>query len=782
MRSFSEFKATHQGADVIVCGCGPSLETFEAPAGAITIGVNDVGRRLQPDYLVVLNPPEQFSAGRYRYIRETRARAVFSQLELPLEHRAVTPIRLGRLGGTDLSDPTVLHYTRNSPYVAVCLAAHMGARRVGLVGVDFTGPHPLTRRLSEIDREYGALAEALTRRGVSLVNLSSQSRLTSLKRGRLEDFQRPERGGALKVTHIAITNCAGALWNLHALLRTHSSAQSRVITASPVTSGRRYPQDILLSDRAAARAAIAWADILHFHNYVDPRSPALRPFVDVTRDKPAVLQFHSEPSVVRPHFPGRDPRDAPGLPTLVVAQKQARFYPRAHPVPNAVDIYRPELMPATQGADEGPLRVLYTPTDTRDYPDPSATCQGKGYAQTRRALEQLTRDGLIRSTVETNLPWSDVMQLRRQCDAVIDECFTGGYHLTSLEALSQGLATLAWLDPETRALLCELTGSTDEGLPWQSARLEALEQTLAALAREPERLAEARSAGRRWMETFWSPEFVVQHYLARYGAVLEGSTRPPQQLAGVHYTLAGQPAPRRSEDFPQTVRLSPSLLKHRGSLRGRSCHILGSGPSVASLELSLLRDRTVFALNATVLLFDALGRPADYYCVSDRRFLSTPEGLQYARDARDATRVFAGYCDGFLPDADIQYLRIIGGDGISTDAVNGVYHGCTVALFAAQLALWLGCDDLWFHGCEFSYQRGRFQRDDSVRPHDTNTYPRIEANFRRLAEVVAAAGGRLRVVGPSKLVGDFQRAAVPGIERLSIEQATCLLRAGATDV
>ena len=63
----------------------------------------------------------------------------------------------------------MLHYTQNSPYVAVCLAAYMGARRIGLIGVDFTehhffattGKHPLACRLAQIDREYRALADAL---------------------------------------------------------------------------------------------------------------------------------------------------------------------------------------------------------------------------------------------------------------------------------------------------------------------------------------------------------------------------------------------------------------------------------------------------------------------------------------------------------------------------------------------------------------------------------------------------------------------------------------------
>ncbi|HEX7435347.1 MAG TPA: hypothetical protein VF308_01460 [Caldimonas sp.] len=72
-------------------------------------------------------------------------------------------------------------------------------RRIGLIGVDFTehhffaktGRHPLAGRLAQIDREYGALADALGRRGIEFVNLSATSRLQSPPRARLADFDEP---------------------------------------------------------------------------------------------------------------------------------------------------------------------------------------------------------------------------------------------------------------------------------------------------------------------------------------------------------------------------------------------------------------------------------------------------------------------------------------------------------------------------------------------------------------------------------------------------------------
>jgi hypothetical protein len=191
---FAAWHDCHRGATILVCGCGSSLALLEGPERFITIGVNDVGRRFTPDYLVVVNAPRQFDNGRYHYVLNSQAKAVFSHLDV--QHPRAVRFRLGRRGGTIRADPGSLHHTANSPYVAVNLARHMGAARIGLIGVDFTdhhffgptGTHPLTARLDQIDSEYAALFDACRADGVELVNLSPHSRLTAMPRARLQDW------------------------------------------------------------------------------------------------------------------------------------------------------------------------------------------------------------------------------------------------------------------------------------------------------------------------------------------------------------------------------------------------------------------------------------------------------------------------------------------------------------------------------------------------------------------------------------------------------------------
>ena len=194
MKTLASFKDIHKGETIIVCGCGTSLNLLTQPQRFITIGVNDVGRKFHPNYLVVVNPPNQFVRDRFQYVRDSCSPYLFTQLDLGKVNPEVVPFRLGTRGGTHFNNPDVLHYTQNSPYVALCLAVHMGATRIGLIGVDFTdhhffdrtGRHVLTPQLARIDKEYKNLAQALSQIGIEVVNLSPESRLTAFRKGELD--------------------------------------------------------------------------------------------------------------------------------------------------------------------------------------------------------------------------------------------------------------------------------------------------------------------------------------------------------------------------------------------------------------------------------------------------------------------------------------------------------------------------------------------------------------------------------------------------------------------
>jgi hypothetical protein len=200
------FRDYHKDDTIIVCGCGHSLRSLAEYNQFITIGVNDVGRLFDPTYLVVLNDRTQFYGDRFFYVARSRAQALFSQVDLALPHLNIVQFNLGQFGGVTWDVANTLPYTCNSPYVALCIAGLMGAKRIGLIGVDFTehhffartGSHILADYFPTIDQEYRNLADALDACGVRVVNLSSESRLTAFPKGDIAELGLPDPSRAFQ--------------------------------------------------------------------------------------------------------------------------------------------------------------------------------------------------------------------------------------------------------------------------------------------------------------------------------------------------------------------------------------------------------------------------------------------------------------------------------------------------------------------------------------------------------------------------------------------------------
>lgn len=179
MEKYINFKEIHQGERVIVLGCGPSAKEIQGKqVDLVSIGVNDIAKYFRPDYLVVVNEQRSFN-GRWPNVKDNGAKAVFTHLpykRLPLEN--TVKINLGRKNGT-ISVETGVDYSVDSPYMAILIASFMGAREIGLIGVDFTDPnHNLHKRYGDIVKQYNVLYRDLNKRGIKLVNLSTDSILT----------------------------------------------------------------------------------------------------------------------------------------------------------------------------------------------------------------------------------------------------------------------------------------------------------------------------------------------------------------------------------------------------------------------------------------------------------------------------------------------------------------------------------------------------------------------------------------------------------------------------
>ena len=512
MKTLASFSNVHLGETILVCGCGQSLNELKQPERFITIGVNDIGRRFHPDYLVVVNPRDQFSGDRFHYVETSAARFLFTQLDLGLSRDNVVKFNLGKEGGTDWSNPDVLHYTQNSPYVAVCLALHMGAKRIGLIGVDFTdhhffaptGTHSLAPQFRLIDQQYARLYEAIKGRGLEVFNLSSTSRLTAFPKISLEEFaalahaESEESDPALQIVSYATTPVAGVPAILARCINARTEHQARCVWAThSYGNGVDFAGDIEWSTaRHEAETALQTADVVVVHNgKVEPQHRAL------LAGKAIVTMAHNygwnvDESFVRQGFPG-----------VVVGQYQATLPEFAgwDVVPNPVPIWEDAFMPGTKGEA---ITICFTPSGRHErYPlDHKLYWHSKGYETTMRTLERLAAKYSIRLEVirGNQVSHDESLAMKRRSHIVIDECVTGSYHRNSLEGLAAGCVVVNGMGllPAVEDVFRRCAGGAVN--PFVHAGLDELETVLTTLVEcGAETLVADGARNRCWMEAHW---------------------------------------------------------------------------------------------------------------------------------------------------------------------------------------------------------------------------------------------------------------------------------------
>jgi glycosyltransferase involved in cell wall biosynthesis/SAM-dependent methyltransferase len=556
MKSFADFHNAHRGESIIVCGCGASLNELTHPERVITIGVNDVGRRFDPTYLVVLNPREQFSGDRFCYVENSQASYLFTHLDLGVPHPNVVKIRLGRYGGTDLTDPNVLHFTHNSPYVALCLAAHMGAARIGLIGVDFTdhhffaptGRHPLTRQLASIDVQYHQLASALRARGVEVYNLSSTSRLVSLPKMAVDAFTvqahastaAPDPDTSLRIVSYATSPVAGVPAILARCISARTPHTARCVWARrDYGNGVAFAGDLQWAEMASeAMDVLAAADVVIVHNgKVEPQHRGL------LAGKAVITMAHNygwnvDQTFVRQGFPG-----------VVVGQYQATLPEFAGwtVVPNPVPLWEKVFQPGQKTAE---ITICYTPLGKHErYPSQHRLYwHSKGYDTTMRILERLARRFPLQLEVIRNrqVTHAEALAMKQRAHIVIDECVTGSYHRNSLEGLAAGCVVVNGFGLRSEVVdVFRICASGADRVPFVSSTLDDLESVLTTLIeRKAETLAAEGAQHRPWMEQHW--DFArqwSQFWMPALTQALQRAGRPLQRLPVEH---DAQPAQDRA--------------------------------------------------------------------------------------------------------------------------------------------------------------------------------------------------------------------------------------------
>jgi hypothetical protein len=187
------------------------------------------------------------------------------------------------------------------------------------------------------------------------------------------------------------------------------------------------------------------------------------------------------------------------------------------------------------------------------------------------------------------------------------------------------------------------------------------------------------------------------------------------QLNEISLGRIAEAVQRRIEDFPHALAWNANSRfaswnqeQLKGFLnihRGERCFILANGPSLRSMDLSLLKGEITFGMNRIYLLADELGfSPTYFVCINELvldqfhdeiKTLMMPKFLNWNRRSL------------FDPQRkDMHYLRIKLGlkDHFGADINQPITSGGTVTYVALQIACYMGFETVVLIGLDHSYE------------------------------------------------------------------------------
>ena len=167
------------------------------------------------------------------------------------------------------------------------------------------------------------------------------------------------------------------------------------------------------------------------------------------------------------------------------------------------------------------------------------------------------------------------------------------------------------------------------------------------------------------------------------------------------------------EEYPDLAFDGLRLDALRNTFAGQRCVIIGNGPSLNDLDLSLIGDTPFFAVNGIFHAADRLPCPPTFFVVEDSSVAK--ENTDQIRDFEAQRKFFPSlYRSMFGEAAETYYFRMNRGfyatesphycvPRFSTDAAQRVFCGQSVTIINLQLAYHFGFTEVALIGMDFSY-------------------------------------------------------------------------------
>ena len=137
--------------------------------------------------------------------------------------------------------------------------------------------------------------------------------------------------------------------------------------------------------------------------------------------------------------------------------------------------------------------------------------------------------------------------------------------------------------------------------------------------------------------------------------------------------------------------------------RGKRCFIIGNGPSLNNMDLSLLENEITFGLNRIYLLFDKIGFNTTYL-VSINEYVVEQSAAEIER--LSCKKFISWDARNHIPfTPDTVFLRRRSGPKFCIDvSKQGIWDGATVTYVAMQLAYYMGISEVILIGVDHNFK------------------------------------------------------------------------------
>ncbi len=326
------------------------------------------------------------------------------------------------------------------------------------------------------------------------------------------------------VLHMAKTSLAGAPLRIVDALNKYTKYSARLAVYLPITlpdNNYMYREDIVWQNpeqRKEIAQLVKKADIIHLHHYMntDLTNPFMIDLVKTSKPDCKILRhFHSDKEYISKteiRFNENFAKD--DLPKVVIPHYPERTFLNLDIVPNIIPINDELYLPKETSNQK--LKIVFSASNKASYK--KNRWATKGYPEVSTLLRRLSEKYNFEYIEINDIAFSDAMKIKQNADIVIGDVVTGSYHLTELEALSQGKPTITYMDG--RSVMTFMNTFKTKDIPFVNVNIDGLEQAILDLTKNSELRVQIGKFSRSWIEKHYDDSQLIQKFVQIYDDIL----------------------------------------------------------------------------------------------------------------------------------------------------------------------------------------------------------------------------------------------------------------------